>query len=70
MKFLKQLLYTTPTHYRIHFFSLQVFKQRSSPLSGEVDRMKDAANQLQEMDVVLSHVNVSKIEELTNRLAI
>ncbi|KAK2181700.1 hypothetical protein NP493_384g05004 [Ridgeia piscesae] len=42
-------------------------QQRSAPLQGHVDNVNDGANEFQEMNVVLSHINVNRLEDLNNR---
>ena len=43
----------------------QVFQQTAAPLQGQVDQCNDLANQFE--GIVLSHRNVSKLEDLNKR---
>ncbi|XP_041352153.1 dystrophin-like isoform X2 [Gigantopelta aegis] len=43
------------------------FQQHVAPIQGEVDSVNDQANELQAADVILSHVNVRKLEDFNTR---
>ena len=46
---------------------LQAFQYRILPYKRDAELASDVANQLQEMNVVLSHVNVNRMEALAKR---
>ncbi|XP_025099305.1 dystrophin-like isoform X11 [Pomacea canaliculata] len=43
------------------------FQQKYAPLQGEIDSVNDQANDLQSADVILSHVNVRRLEDFNTR---
>ncbi|KAL8624974.1 hypothetical protein ACOMHN_039861 [Nucella lapillus] len=43
------------------------FQQRNAPIQGEIDNINDQANELQAADVILSHVNVRRLEDFNTR---
>ncbi|XP_067674722.1 dystrophin-like isoform X3 [Haliotis asinina] len=45
----------------------KAFQQKVAPIQGEVDHVNDEANDLQAADVILSHVNVRKLEDFNTR---
>lgn len=48
-------------------FLFQNFQQKYAPLQGEIDSVNDQANDLQSADVILSHVNVRRLEDFNTR---
>ncbi|KAK2162351.1 hypothetical protein LSH36_100g10019 [Paralvinella palmiformis] len=46
----------------------KAFQQRTSPIQNKVDDVNDIANQFHEMNVVLSHKNIRRLEDLNNRM--
>ena len=53
----------------IIYYSPQSFQQRTSPIKNQLDHANDLANQFHDVNVVLSHINVNRLEELNTRLA-
>ncbi|ESO83438.1 hypothetical protein LOTGIDRAFT_169302 [Lottia gigantea] len=47
--------------------NVKSFQQQIVPLQGEVDNLNDLGNELQSSEVVLSHVNVRRMEDLATR---
>ncbi len=45
----------------------QAFQQRTSPIKHQLDQANELANQFHDFNVVLSHINVNRLEELNTR---
>ena len=52
-----------------YYYFPQSFQQRTSPIKNQLDHANDLANQFHDVNVVLSHINVNRLEELNTRLA-
>ena len=57
-------------HQSLAILLLQAFQQHVAPMQSQVDQVNDQANQFQEKDIVLSHVNVSRLEDLNSRYCV
>ena len=47
--------------------TFQVFQTQIAPIQGDVDRTNNLANDFQNSNIVLSHINVNKLEDINTR---
>ena len=48
-------------------FMFQAFQKHLEPLQAQADHVNEIANALQELQVILSHINVNRLEDLNSR---